>query len=165
LTLPITASDVIFANGAPLDKESFPSKPRVLDMRDAPTDSFAGFEQPTVQDPPTCVPKRSCFCLVSMDFAVARWLDSSTTTWRAETFNVTHSKRGGRQQYPLHRDVGEAVLQYLKQGLELSAPVRHTEPALSSYPWERLVLDRKFLPRTSLRTSRIAPSISGLYLC
>ena len=34
--------------------------------------------------------------------------------WRAETFNVTHSKRGGRQHYPLRRDVGEAILQYLQ---------------------------------------------------
>jgi integrase/recombinase XerD len=34
--------------------------------------------------------------------------------WRAEIFTVTHSKRGGQQQYPLRRDVGEAILQYLK---------------------------------------------------
>jgi integrase/recombinase XerD len=33
--------------------------------------------------------------------------------WRAETFTVTHSKRGGLQHYPLRPDVGEAVLKYL----------------------------------------------------
>jgi integrase len=33
--------------------------------------------------------------------------------WRAETFVVTHSKQGGSQLYPLHRDVGDAILKYL----------------------------------------------------
>ena len=33
--------------------------------------------------------------------------------WRAETFVVTHSKRGGSQLYPLRRDVGDAILKYL----------------------------------------------------
>jgi integrase/recombinase XerD len=33
--------------------------------------------------------------------------------WSAETFLVTHSKRGGRQPYPLQREVGEAILQYI----------------------------------------------------
>lgn len=33
--------------------------------------------------------------------------------WRAETFVVTHSKRGGSQLYPLRRDVGNAILKYL----------------------------------------------------
>jgi integrase/recombinase XerD len=33
--------------------------------------------------------------------------------WRAETFVVTHSKRGGSQLFPLRRDVGEAILKYL----------------------------------------------------
>jgi site-specific recombinase XerD len=33
--------------------------------------------------------------------------------WRAETFAVTHSKRGGSQLYPLRRDVGDAILKYL----------------------------------------------------
>lgn len=33
--------------------------------------------------------------------------------WRAETFVVTHSKRGGSQPYPLRRDVGDAILKYL----------------------------------------------------
>jgi site-specific recombinase XerD len=33
--------------------------------------------------------------------------------WRAETFVITHSKRGGSQLYPLRRDVGDAMLKYL----------------------------------------------------
>lgn len=33
--------------------------------------------------------------------------------WRAETFVITHSKRGGSQLYPLRRDVGDAILKYL----------------------------------------------------
>lgn len=33
--------------------------------------------------------------------------------WRAETFVVTHAKRGGSQLYPLRRDVGNAILKYL----------------------------------------------------
>jgi integrase/recombinase XerD len=33
--------------------------------------------------------------------------------WRAETFVVTHSKRGGSQLYPLRRDVGDSILKYL----------------------------------------------------
>jgi integrase/recombinase XerD len=33
--------------------------------------------------------------------------------WRAETFVITHSKRGGSQLYPLRPDVGDAILKYL----------------------------------------------------
>lgn len=33
--------------------------------------------------------------------------------WRAETFVITHSKRGGSQLYPLRWDVGDAILKYL----------------------------------------------------
>lgn len=33
--------------------------------------------------------------------------------WSAETFLVTHSKRGGTQPYPLQYDVGEAILEYV----------------------------------------------------
>jgi integrase/recombinase XerD len=36
--------------------------------------------------------------------------------WRAGTFVITHSKRGGSQLYPLRRDVGDAILQYLTKG-------------------------------------------------
>jgi len=33
--------------------------------------------------------------------------------WSAETFLVAHSKRGGRQPYPLQHEVGEAILEYI----------------------------------------------------
>lgn len=33
--------------------------------------------------------------------------------WAAETFVVTHSKRGGTQCYPLQHEVGEAILEYI----------------------------------------------------
>lgn len=36
--------------------------------------------------------------------------------WREEVFEVTHSKRGGPQRYPLQRQVGDAIVQYLKRG-------------------------------------------------
>jgi integrase/recombinase XerD len=36
--------------------------------------------------------------------------------WREEVFQVNHSKRGGPQSYPLQRQVGDAILQYLKRG-------------------------------------------------
>jgi site-specific recombinase XerD len=36
--------------------------------------------------------------------------------WREEVFEVNHSKRGGPQRYPLQREVGDAILQYLKRG-------------------------------------------------
>jgi integrase/recombinase XerD len=36
--------------------------------------------------------------------------------WREEVFVVNHSKRGGPQRYPLQRQVGDAILQYLKGG-------------------------------------------------
>jgi len=40
----------------------------------------------------------------------------SDIDWREEVFVVNHSKRGGPQPYPLQRQVGEAILQYLKGG-------------------------------------------------
>ena len=36
--------------------------------------------------------------------------------WRQEVFVVSHSKRGGSQRYPLQREVGDAILHYLKEG-------------------------------------------------
>jgi site-specific recombinase XerD len=36
--------------------------------------------------------------------------------WREEVFAVNHSKRGGSRRYPLQREVGDAILQYLKRG-------------------------------------------------
>jgi len=35
--------------------------------------------------------------------------------WRLETFTVNHSKRGGAQKYPLQREVGEAILAYIRK--------------------------------------------------
>jgi site-specific recombinase XerD len=35
--------------------------------------------------------------------------------WRAETFMVDHSKRGGAQKYPLQREVGDAILAYIQK--------------------------------------------------
>jgi site-specific recombinase XerD len=35
--------------------------------------------------------------------------------WRSETFTVSHSKRGGLQKYPLHREVGDAILEYIRK--------------------------------------------------
>jgi integrase/recombinase XerD len=35
--------------------------------------------------------------------------------WRLETFTVSHSKRGGVQKYPLQREVGEAILEYVRK--------------------------------------------------
>ena len=40
----------------------------------------------------------------------------SNFDWRQEVFEVNHSKRGGPQRYPLQRQVGDAILQYLKRG-------------------------------------------------
>lgn len=36
--------------------------------------------------------------------------------WRTEIFTVRRAKRGGIQQYPIQYEVGEAILEYLKQG-------------------------------------------------
>ena len=35
--------------------------------------------------------------------------------WTAETFTVSHSKRGGTQKYPLQREVGDAILEYIRK--------------------------------------------------
>lgn len=35
--------------------------------------------------------------------------------WRLEMFAVNHSKRGGVQKYPLQREVGEAILEYIRK--------------------------------------------------
>jgi site-specific recombinase XerD len=42
-------------------------------------------------------------------------LQLSDFDWRSETFVVNHSKRGGAQKYPLQREVGEAILAYLRR--------------------------------------------------
>jgi site-specific recombinase XerD len=45
--------------------------------------------------------------------------------WRAETFVVNHSKRGGTQAYPLQNEVGEAILEYLKKVRPRTAACRN----------------------------------------
>lgn len=35
--------------------------------------------------------------------------------WRLEMFTVNHSKHGGLQKYPLQREVGEAILEYIRK--------------------------------------------------
>jgi site-specific recombinase XerD len=35
--------------------------------------------------------------------------------WQHETFTVNHSKRGGIQKYPLQREVGDAILKYIRK--------------------------------------------------
>src|SRR5580692_8236237 len=35
--------------------------------------------------------------------------------WSSETFTVNHSKRGGVQSYPLHGEVGDAILAYIQK--------------------------------------------------
>ena len=55
--------------------------------------------------------------------------------WREEVFEVNHSKRGGPQRYPLQREVGNAILQYLKRGRPccvLPAPIRNAQSSLST---------------------------------
>jgi integrase/recombinase XerD len=65
-------------------------------------------------------------------------LQLSDFDWSAETFLVTHSKRGGTQRYPLQHEVGEAILEYVTKGrprtenrhvfLTLHAPYRSVCP-------------------------------------
>jgi integrase/recombinase XerD len=40
----------------------------------------------------------------------------SDVDWREEVFIVNHSKRGGARRYPLLRNVGDAILEYLTKG-------------------------------------------------
>jgi site-specific recombinase XerD len=42
-------------------------------------------------------------------------LSLSDFDWQLETFTVNHSKRGGVQKYPLQREVGEAILEYIRK--------------------------------------------------
>jgi site-specific recombinase XerD len=66
-------------------------------------------------------------------------LQLSDFDWRSETFVVNHSKRGGAQKYPVQREVGEAILTYLRKArpqsacrslfLTLNPPYRPVSPA------------------------------------
>jgi len=42
-------------------------------------------------------------------------LQLSDFDWRSETVTVNHSKRGGTQKYPLQREVGDAILEYIQK--------------------------------------------------
>lgn len=63
----------------------------------------------------------------------------SDFNWREEIFVVNHSKRGGVQRYPLLRNVGDALLEYLRKGrprcdcrhlfVTLNPPYRPVGPA------------------------------------
>lgn len=63
--------------------------------------------------------------------------------WREETFLVDHSKRGGVKKYPLQRDVGDAILEYIERArprvalrnvfLTLTPPYRAVEPTVLSH--------------------------------
>jgi len=63
--------------------------------------------------------------------------------WRDETFLVDHSKRGGLKKYPLQRDVGDAILDYITNArprvlcrnvfLTLTPPYRAVEPTVLSH--------------------------------
>lgn len=73
---------------------------------------------------------------------VAR-LQLGDVDWGAETFTVSHSKRGGAQKYPLQYEVGEAILEYLRKArpqcacrhlfITLTPPYR---PVCTSSLWE-----------------------------
>ena len=62
---------------------------------------------------------------------------------RDETFLVDHSKRGGLKKYPLQRDVGDAILDYITNArprvlcrnvfLTLTPPYRAVEPTVLSH--------------------------------
>ena len=55
----------------------------------------------------------SLFAIYGLRSGEVSRLQLSDFDWSAETFLVTHSKRGGRQPYPLQHEVGEAILEYI----------------------------------------------------
>ena len=63
----------------------------------------------------------SIYALRSSEVARLRLSDFD---WRDEKFSVQRAKRGGVQHYPIQYEVGEAILQYLKQGRP-RCPCRH----------------------------------------
>lgn len=81
--------------------------------------------------------------------------------WRAETFVVGHSKRGGSQRYPLQREVGEAILTYLQKArpqspfrnlfLTLNPPYR---PVGTATLWE---ITSRRMRQASIRCRRHGP--------
>lgn len=87
----------------------------------------------------------------------------SDIDWRGETFVIRHSKRGGPQQYPLQRETGHAIVQYLKHGrpqcvcrnlfVTLTPPYR---PVRADALW---TLMARRLEATGIRCSRRGPHI------
>jgi integrase/recombinase XerD len=58
----------------------------------------------------------SLFAIYGLRSGEVSRLRLSDFDWSAETFLVTHSKRGGTQPYPLQHDVGDAILEYITKG-------------------------------------------------
>ena len=83
--------------------------------------------------------------------------------WRKEVFIVNHSKRGGSQSFPLQRQVGDAILQYLKRGrprcacrhlfVTLTPPYR---PVSASALW---ALTNKRLEKAGINCQRRGPHV------
>ncbi len=81
--------------------------------------------------------------------------------WRSEMFVVNHSKRGGAQRYPLQREVGEAILAYLRKArpqsscrslfLTLNPPYR---PLSTAALWD---ITSRRIRRAGIRCRRHGP--------
>ena len=85
----------------------------------------------------------SLFAIYGLRSGEASRLQLGDFDWRDETFLVDHSKRGGVKKYPLQRDVGDAILDYIKNArprvhcqnvfLTLTPPYRAVEPTVLSH--------------------------------
>ncbi|WP_158789379.1 tyrosine-type recombinase/integrase [Granulicella sp. L46] len=81
--------------------------------------------------------------------------------WRNETFRVQRSKRGGIQQFPVQYEVGEALLNYLRNGrahcacrhifLTLKLPYRPLNPVTVGF------IARKRLKQMEVQSERQGP--------
>jgi site-specific recombinase XerD len=81
--------------------------------------------------------------------------------WTGGTFLVHHSKRGGSVKYPLDRQVGETILEYITKArpksscpnlfLTLTPPYREVEPTIISH------LISKRLRKAGIRCRRTGP--------
>jgi integrase/recombinase XerD len=72
--------------------------------------------------------------------------------WREETFVVNHSKRGGLQRYPLQRQVGDSILEYITKARPQCA-CRHLFTTLN--PPYRPVNPSSMWTLTSLRMAKL----------
>jgi len=83
--------------------------------------------------------------------------------WREEVFVVHHSKGGGSRPYPLQRQVGDAILQYLKKGRPRCACrslfVTLTPPYRPLSAWALWTLTSKRLKATGIQCQRKGPHI------